>query len=68
MALIERVHHHGQLGLKSPPAKKEHSRAASPTPVTTGQKATRRRNELGDRARDIYYASDSQKAQYFAKR
>jgi hypothetical protein len=67
IALFERAHHHGQLGLQSPPANKKQNRAASPTPVTTGQKATRRRDELGDRAHEIYYASDSQKAQHFAK-
>ena len=69
VALIQRAHHHGQLGLQSPPAKKKQNRAASPTPAaTTVEKATRRRDELGDRAHEIYYASDSQKAQYFAKR
>ena len=54
VALIQRAHHHGQLGLQSPPAKKKQNRAASPTPVTTGKKATRRRDELGDRAHEIY--------------
>jgi len=69
VALIERAHHYGQLGLQSPPAKKKQNRAASPTPAaTTAEKATRRRDELGDRAHEIYYASDSQKAQHFAKR
>ena len=43
-------------------------RAASPTPAaTTAEKATRRRDPLGDRAHEMCYASDSQKAKYFAK-
>ena len=55
------------LAFQSPPAKKK--RAALPTPAaTTAEKATLRRDPLGDRAHGIYYASDSQKAQHFAKR
>ena len=68
VALIQRAHHHGQLGLQLPSAKKKQNRAASPTPAaTTAEKATRRRDELGYRAHEIYYASDLEKAQYFAE-
>ena len=49
------------LAFQSPPAKKK--RAASPTPAAiTAEKATRWRDPLGDRAHEIYYASDSQEA------
>jgi len=67
VALLARAHYHGQL-LQSPPAKKKQNRAASPTPAaTTVEKATRRRDELGDRAHQMHFASESQHAKYYAK-
>ena len=66
--LLARSHNHSQL-LQSPPANKKQNRAASPTPAaTTVEKATRSaRDELGDRAHQMYFASESQHAQYYAK-
>jgi len=67
MALMARAHNHGQL-FQSPPAKKKQNHATSPTPAaTTVEKATRRRDELGDRAHQMHHASTSQHAQYYAK-
>jgi len=64
MALMARARNNGQL-FQSPPAKKKQNRAASPKPAaTTVEKATRRRDELGDRAHQMYHASTPQHAQY----
>jgi hypothetical protein len=64
-------HANGQV-LESPPAKKRKIRAAaSPTPITTEEKAikaTRRREKLGDRVHELRSAAKSQKAQCYAKR
>jgi hypothetical protein len=58
--------------LSRTPAKKQKIRAAaSPTPITTNQKAikaTRRRGELGDRVHELRSAAKSQKALCYAKR
>ena len=66
IALLARAHHHGQL-FQSPPANKKQNRVASPTPAATVEKATRRCDELGDRAHQMYFASESQHAKYYAK-
>ena len=41
--------------------------ASSPTPTTTAEKATRRRDALDGRAQELRHATMSQLAQYFSK-
>ena len=52
--------------MSSPPANKKRAASLTPAP-TTVEKATRRRDPLGDRAHQMHFASMSQHAQYNAK-